>query len=134
MALYRVDFSGRGELADRQQKLAQFLSKLQRLCEEYNLAVYMTNQMTADPGNFLVLKWISYSLVLSLFPGAGLSFGPTMKPVGGHILAHASATRIYLRKGKGDQRVAKICDSPEMPESEATFVITDGGIEDASHS
>lgn len=50
MALFRVDYCGRGELADRQQKLAQFLSRLQKLCEEYNTAVFMTNQMTADPG------------------------------------------------------------------------------------
>ena len=33
MALFRVDFSGRGELADRQQKLAQMLSKLQKISE-----------------------------------------------------------------------------------------------------
>jgi meiotic recombination protein DMC1 len=34
------------------------------------------------------------------------------KPVGGHVLAHASATRLLLRKGKGEERVAKIQDSP----------------------
>ncbi|GAB6018799.1 Meiotic recombination protein dmc1, variant 2 [Chamberlinius hualienensis] len=50
MALFRVDFSGRGELADRQQKLAQMLSRLQKVSEEYNVAVFITNQMTADPG------------------------------------------------------------------------------------
>ena len=85
MALFRVDFSGRGELADRQQKLAQMLSRLQKISEgkinlsqidlhscafydfnvykfvcyygfflssfaEYNVAVFITNQMTADPG------------------------------------------------------------------------------------
>ena len=33
MALFRVDFSGRGELADRQQKLAQLLSRLQKISE-----------------------------------------------------------------------------------------------------
>lgn len=33
MALFRVDFSGRGELAERQQKLAQLLSRLQKLAE-----------------------------------------------------------------------------------------------------
>ena len=70
MALFRVDFSGRGELADRQQKLAQMLSRLQKVSEgiamyhrtyiilriiiflklEYNVAVFVTSQMTADPG------------------------------------------------------------------------------------
>lgn len=33
MALFRVDFSGRGELAERQQKLAQMLSRLQKISE-----------------------------------------------------------------------------------------------------
>jgi meiotic recombination protein DMC1 len=33
MALFRVDFSGRGELADRQQKLGQMLSRLQKIAE-----------------------------------------------------------------------------------------------------
>ncbi|CAG0887575.1 unnamed protein product [Darwinula stevensoni] len=56
MALFRVDFSGRGELADRQQRLAQLLSRLQKISEEYNVAVFMTNQMTADPGAVLTFQ------------------------------------------------------------------------------
>ncbi|XP_064179937.1 meiotic recombination protein DMC1/LIM15 homolog isoform X3 [Anguilla rostrata] len=113
MALFRVDFSGRGELAERQQKLAQMLSRLQKISEEYNVAVFVTNQMTADPG-------------------AGMTFqADPKKPIGGHILAHASTTRISLRKGRGEMRIAKIFDSPDMPENEATFAITAGGIADA---
>ncbi|XDV44592.1 hypothetical protein PO909_012847 [Leuciscus waleckii] len=113
MALFRVDFSGRGELAERQQKLAQMLSRLQKISEEYNVAVFVTNQMTADPG-------------------AGMTFqADPKKPIGGHILAHASTTRISLRKGRAELRIAKIFDSPDMPESEATFAITAGGIADA---
>lgn len=50
MALFRVDYSGRGELAERQQKLAQFMSRIQKISEEYNVAVFITNQMTSDPG------------------------------------------------------------------------------------
>uniref|UniRef100_A0A673AA06 DNA meiotic recombinase 1 n=1 Tax=Sphaeramia orbicularis TaxID=375764 RepID=A0A673AA06_9TELE len=92
MALFRVDFSGRGELAERQQKLAQMLSRLQKISEEYNVAVFVTNQMTADPG-------------------AGMTFqADPKKPIGGHILAHASTTRISLRKGRGEMRIAKIFD------------------------
>jgi meiotic recombination protein DMC1 len=56
MALFRVDFSGRGELADRQQKLAQLMSRLQKISEEYNIAVFITNQMTADPGATLMFQ------------------------------------------------------------------------------
>uniref|UniRef100_A0A8C0JMV0 Meiotic recombination protein n=1 Tax=Canis lupus dingo TaxID=286419 RepID=A0A8C0JMV0_CANLU len=113
MALFRVDFSGRGELAERQQKLAQMLSRLQKISEEYNVAVFVTNQMTADPGATMTFQ------------------ADPKKPIGGHILAHASTTRVSLRKGRGELRIAKIYDSPEMPENEATFAITAGGIGDA---
>ena len=113
MALFRVDYSGRGELSERQQKLAQMMSKLQKISEEYNVAVFITNQMTADPG-------------------AAMSFqADPKKPIGGHILAHASTVRISLRKGRGETRVAKIYDSPDLPENEATFAIGEGGIIDA---
>ncbi|XP_049860169.1 meiotic recombination protein DMC1/LIM15 homolog isoform X2 [Schistocerca gregaria] len=113
MALFRVDFSGRGELADRQQKLAQMLSRLQKISEEYNVAVFITNQMTSDPGAALTFQ------------------ADPKKPIGGNILAHASTTRLALRKGRGETRIAKIYDSPELPENEATFAITSGGIIDA---
>uniref|UniRef100_A0A158R3X6 Meiotic recombination protein DMC1/LIM15 homolog n=1 Tax=Syphacia muris TaxID=451379 RepID=A0A158R3X6_9BILA len=131
MALFRVDYSGRGELAERQQKLGQMLSRLQKIAEEYNVAVFLTNQMTADPG-------------------AGMTFqADPKKPIGGHILAHASTTRIMLKKvgffcennnstktgkklqGRGETRIAKIYDSPDMPENEAMFAISTGGIIDA---
>ena len=54
------------------------------------------------------------------------------KPIGGHIMAHASTTRLYLRKGRGEQRVMKIYDSPSLPEGEAVYQITTGGIADAT--
>ena len=113
MALFRVDYSGRGELAERQQTLAQMMSKLQKISEEYNVAVLVTNQMTSDPG-------------------ATMSFqADPKKPIGGNIIAHASTTRISLRKGRGEMRIAKIYDSPDLPENEATFAITNGGLDDA---
>ncbi|EGE07943.1 Rad51 family protein [Trichophyton equinum CBS 127.97] len=113
MNCFRVDYCGRGELADRQQKLNQFLMKLAHMAEEFNVCVLMTNQVQSDPG------------ASALFAGAD-----GRKPVGGHILAHASTTRVLLRKGRGDERVAKIQDSPDCPEREATYVITNGGIND----
>jgi meiotic recombination protein DMC1 len=51
-----------------------------------------------------------------------------MQPIGGHVLAHASTVRVYLKKGRGEQRIAKIYDSPDMPEAECTFQITNGGV------
>ena len=53
------------------------------------------------------------------------------KPIGGHILAHASTTRIALKKGRSENRIAKIYDSPDLPENEITFAISEGGIIDA---
>ncbi len=110
MGLFRVEFAGRGELSERQQKLGVHIRELVKLASEFNLAVLVTNQVTADPGNMFVAD--------------------AKKPVGGNILAHYVHTRVYLRKGKANQRVAKIYAGP-MPEEEATFAITEGGIADA---
>ena len=99
------------------------LAKLTRVSEEFNVAVFITNQMMADPG-------------------ATMTFvADPKKPVGGHVLAHASATRVSLRKGRNETRIAKIYDSPDLPEvhsdnhltsqAEATYAITSGGIENA---
>ncbi|BAO38632.1 meiotic recombination protein DMC1 [Kluyveromyces marxianus] len=114
MANFRVDYSGRGELNERQQKLNQHLSRLNRVAEENNIAVFMTNQVQSDPG------------ASALFASAD-----GRKPIGGHVLAHASATRILLRKGRGDERVAKLQDSPDMPEKECVYVIGERGIMDS---
>lgn len=114
MAPFRVDYSGRGELSERQQVLGRTLSKLHKMAEQFNVAVFMTNQVMADPG---------MNCAYAVDP---------KKPIGGNIMAHASTTRLYLRKGRGEQRVCKIYDSPILPESECTFQISDGGIIDPS--
>ncbi|KAL8260877.1 hypothetical protein R6Q59_024926 [Mikania micrantha] len=105
IALFRVDFTGRGELAERQQKLAQMLSRLTKIAEEFNVAVYMTNQVIADPGG-------------------GVFISDPKKPAGGHVLAHAATVRLMFRKGKGEQRVCKVFDAPNLPESEAISLQT----------
>ncbi|CAG9864345.1 unnamed protein product [Phyllotreta striolata] len=110
MALFRVDFSGRAELAERQQKLGRTMSKLQKLSEEFGVAVLVTNQITSDLGE-----------------------AEAAKPVGGNVLAHSSTTRVALKKGKGNRRVASVYDSPDLEESEASFAITKGGIDDPEH-
>lgn len=43
MALYRTDYSGRGELATRQMHLARFLRMLQRLADEVGIKTFYTN-------------------------------------------------------------------------------------------
>ncbi|EGC35484.1 hypothetical protein DICPUDRAFT_78805 [Dictyostelium purpureum] len=52
------------------------------------------------------------------------------EPIGGHIMAHASTTRLSLRKGKGEMRIAKVYDSPCLAESECPFGIYGDGISD----
>ena len=114
MACFRVDYCGRGELADRQQKLNQFLSRLTHMAEEFNVCVLMVSP--ASPADRDWLKALQTNQVQS-DPGASALFAGAdgRKPVGGHILAHASTTRVLLRKGRGDERVAKIQDSPGRP-------------------
>jgi len=113
-ALYRTDYSGRGELSARQMHLARFLRTLQRLADEFGVAVVITNQVVAEVG--------------------GTVFSADKKPIGGNIMAHASTTRLSLRKGRGETRICKIYDSPNLPEAEATFTITGNGISDATDS
>ena len=109
-----MDYSGRGELSERQQILGKTLSRMLKIAEQFNVAVFMTNQVMSDPGG-----------------NSAFAMDPR-KPVGGNIMAHASTTRLYFRKGKGEQRICKIYDSPLLPESEATFQLGIGGISDPS--
>ncbi len=108
-AHFRAEYVGRGTLADRQQKLNKHLHDLLRFGEVFNAAIVVTNQVMAKPDQF---------------------FGDPTKPVGGHIVAHTATFRVYLRKSKGELRVARLIDSPHLPESEAIFRVTERGVED----
>ncbi len=67
---------------------------------------------------------------MSVVDGSAMLMGDQKKPIGGNILAHATTTRLYFRKGRAESRVCKIYDSPSLPEGEATFAITKGGVDD----
>lgn len=108
-AHFRAEFIGRGTLAERQQKLNKHMHMLLKLADRYNMAVYVTNQVMSKPDVF---------------------FGDPTAAIGGHIVAHASTFRIYLRKGKKGSRVAKLVDSPNLPEAEANFFVEEGGLRD----
>ncbi|MBT6734980.1 DNA repair and recombination protein RadA, partial [Candidatus Woesearchaeota archaeon] len=43
---------------------------------------------------------------------------------------HASTYRMYLRRGKKGSRVAKLIDSPNLPDDETIFYVSDAGIVD----
>ena len=84
-----------------------------KLAEQRNLAVLVTNQVMANPA---------------------MMFGDPTTPIGGNILGHASTYRIYLRRGKKDTRVAKLIDSPNLPDNETVFMVTTNGLKDVDVS
>ncbi|MEW5311150.1 MAG: hypothetical protein WDW38_002889 [Sanguina aurantia] len=103
-----------GELSGRQLALGRFLKALQRLADEFGVAVVVTNQV-----------------VCANLDGGSMFAGPSVKPIGGNIMAHASTTRLWLKKGRGETRTCKIVASPSLPEREATFSIAAEGVCDA---
>jgi DNA repair protein RadA len=108
-AHFRAEFTGRGQLADRQQKLNRHMYMLMKLAESKNVAVLVTNQVMDRPD---------------------VLFGDPTAPIGGNIVGHASKTRLYLRKGKGETHIAKLVDSPYLPDGEAIYKVTPEGIID----
>jgi len=106
---FRAEFIGRGTLSGRQQKLNKHMHTLMKLAEMYNIAVLVTNQVMSRPD---------------------IMFGDPTAPIGGNIVAHNSKTRLYLRKAKAEKRVAKLVDSPSLPDGEAVYRVTENGIED----
>ncbi|NIP67186.1 DNA repair and recombination protein RadA [Candidatus Bathyarchaeota archaeon] len=107
---FRSEYLGREMLAERQQKLNKHMHKLIRLARAFNAVAVVTNQVMAKPDVF---------------------FGDAVHPVGGHIVAHTSHTRIFLRKSaRGPVRIARLVSSPYLPEGERVFKITEQGIED----
>jgi len=109
-AHFRAEFVGRGTLARRQQKLNKHMHTLALIADKHNLCVYVTNQVMAKPDQF---------------------FGDPTEAIGGNIVGHASTYRIYLRRGRKGTRVAKLIDSPNLPDDECVFMITSDGIDDA---
>ncbi|MGI0053017.1 MAG: DNA repair and recombination protein RadA [Thermoplasmata archaeon] len=108
-AHFRAEYMGRAELAPRQQLLNKHLHELLRFADTYNASVVMTNQVSSRPD---------------------VLFGDPTRPIGGNIVAHAATYRIYLRKSKPPKRIARLIDSPNLPEGEAVFSVTGDGIRD----
>jgi len=108
MSHFRSEYLGREMLAPRQQQLNKHLHKLMRLSRAFNAAAVITNQVMASPDAF---------------------FSKAVSPVGGHILGHMSHSRIFLRKGRGNVRIAKLTASPSLPEGEVPMRITERGME-----
>ncbi|KAI9272459.1 DNA repair protein RAD51 [Sporodiniella umbellata] len=113
ISLYRSDFVGRGELSSRQMHLCQFMRQLRRLASIFGVAIVITNQVVSQVDG-----------TLNMFQA------DPKKPAGGNIIAHASCTRLYLRKGRGTLRICRMYDSPCLPEIECEFSIHESGIGD----
>jgi len=112
VAHYRAEFLGRATLSDRQQRLNKFMHMLLRIAETYNVAVLATNQIQSSPDAI---------------------FGDAFKPTGGHVVAHTSTYRIYLKRS-GKNRIARMVDSPYHPEREVLFTLAEQGLSDPDES
>jgi DNA repair protein RadA len=108
-AHFRSEYVGRGTLADRQQKINKHLHDTLRFGDLNNAAVMITNQVQVRPDAF---------------------FGDPTRPIGGHVVGHTATFRLYLRKSKGEKRIARLVDSPNLPEAEAVFTVSKVGIRD----
>ncbi|WP_135805903.1 DNA repair and recombination protein RadA [Halorussus marinus] len=106
-AHFRAEYVGRGELAERQQKLNKHLHDLDKVGNLHNTAVVVTNQVASNPDSF---------------------FGDPTQPIGGNILGHKSTFRMYLRKSKGDKRIVRLVDAPNLADGEAVMRVEDGGL------
>ncbi|WP_256295711.1 DNA repair and recombination protein RadA [Haloarchaeobius salinus] len=106
-AHFRAEYVGRGELAERQQKLNKHLHDLDKVGNLFNCAVVVTNQVASNPDSF---------------------FGDPTQPIGGNILGHKSTFRMYLRKSKGDKRIVRLVDAPNLADGEAVMRVQDGGL------
>jgi len=108
-AHFRAEYVGRATLANRQGKLNTFMHDCLRFGDLNNAAIAVTNQVHAKPDAF---------------------FGDPTRPVGGHVVGHTATFRLYLRKSKGGRRIARLIDSPHLPEGEAVINVIEDGIRD----
>jgi DNA repair protein RadA len=106
-AHFRAEYVGRGELAERQQKLNKHLHDVMRVGDLHNVAVIVTNQVSANPDSF---------------------FGDPTQPIGGNILGHTSTFRLYLRKSKDNKRIVRLVDAPNLADGEAIMRVKGEGL------
>lgn len=106
---FRSEYMGRGSLSERQQLLNRHMHDLLRFGTLNNAVIAVTNQVSARPDVF---------------------FGDPMAPIGGNIVGHTATFRVYLRKGKAGKRIARLIDSPYLPEGETVIQLSEDGILD----
>ena len=104
---FRSEYMGRGSLSERQQLLNRHMHDLLKFGTINNAVIAVTNQVSARPDVF---------------------FGDPTAPVGGNIVGHTATFRVYLRKSKGGKRIARLIDSPYLPEGETVIQVTEDGV------
>ncbi len=108
---FRSEYVGRGSLAERQQLLNKHMHDLLKFATLHNAVIAVTNQVSARPDVF---------------------FGDPTTPIGGNIVGHTATFRVYLRKSKAGKRIARLIDSPYLPEGEVVIQISEDGVTDVS--
>lgn len=106
---FRAEYVGRGELADRQQKLGQHMDDLTEFANRYSSCVIIANQVISDPNQY---------------------FGDPIKGAGGNVIKHRSTFRAKLREGKKDKMVFMLEDAPNLPDGQTPYLVKKSGIEE----
>ena len=104
----RSEYIGRGMLSDRQGELGSMLQTVLKVALSTKVTIVYTNQIMDRP----------------------IAYGDPQVPTGGRIMEHAAGTRLHLRKGRENKRIAKLIDSLSLPEGEAAFIVCERGIDD----
>jgi DNA repair protein RadA len=104
---FREEYLGRGTLAERQNQIARLMTHIKNISFYFRTSVVFTNQVQSDPS---------------------VMFGDPIKPIGGNIVGHASTYRVYFKKS-GKKRIARMIDSPEHEQKDASYILTIKGID-----
>lgn len=107
IAQMRAEYTGRGNLAERQQKLSKHLRDLDEKVTHSKAVGVITNQVQSNPDKH---------------------FGDPTKPTGGNIVGHTSTYRVYLKNSKGNKRILELVDAPDLPDGEAVMRLEQDGI------
>jgi len=107
-ANFRVEYLGRGTLANRQQKINKHMHVLSKLATTYNCVAFVTNQMMSSPQ----------------------AYGISELPIGGNIVGHNSCTRMWMKRSSKNTRKIKLIDSPHLKDDEVTIGVVEEGFVD----
>ena len=114
IANLRVEYQGRGKLAERQQLLLRMMKQADTLSKKHGFAVVVTNQVMVKPNSI------------------GTFVGEIMIPLGGTTFGHKVTTRLFIKKPYKNKpvRILELRESPHLKEGACEIDITENGVED----